>query len=471
MKKSLVLFSLFVMGFLLVGYSPRRYSALATYKRIPTYTRVDNLIKAGKDLFLRRRFEDARSIFLMILDMDKNNLEANFYLSKIKNTLELEENEAKKQALYKKWGHLTPIDKIYENWRWGPEVGHFEIRYSEPKPYVPAVRKFRPKATDAEITEAAKMYTSSKTADNAFELAMRYWSRREKAAAVKYYLEAADMNAEILGRDDEYMLSMISEELEEKIANGKPTSEDYLTYGRLALIQGNRDDGIKSIIKAAVQSKKLNPSANKALDHYISSGFVDIVGIPAEVYSFRQAYVYDKEKDSLYMRIILCPKNKRQLIPIETTIPASSTGNISIESKDAVFIYGKQGIGGSTRLWVALPEKEGEFPEYEVRLIISLKRNEESTGIELSNFVLPPEQPDNWSFIISSEFNNTESDVHGNYEKFENGMKISAFHLGTTDGRGPYVNFKDYKEPLPSDANVWKIIENNEDEMNLFSSK
>ena len=293
------------MGFLLVGYSPRPYSDLATYKRIPTQTRVENLMKAGKDLFLRRRFEDARSIFQMILDMDKNNLEAKFYMSKIKNTLDLEENEAKKQALYKKWGHLTPIDKIYENWHWGPEVGHFEVRYSEPKPYIPPVRKFRPRATDAEITEAAKLYASSKTADNAFELAMRYWSRREKAPAIKYYLEAADMNAEILGRDDEYMLSMISEELEEKITNGKPTAEEYLTYGRLALIQGNRDDGIKNIIKSAVQSKKLSASANKALDKYISSGVVDIIGIPEEVYSFRQAYVYDKEKDSLYMRIIL----------------------------------------------------------------------------------------------------------------------------------------------------------------------
>ena len=468
MKKSLFLFSLIVMGFLLVGFSPRPYSDLATYKRIPTKTRVENLMKAGKDLFLRRRFEDARSIFQMILDMDKNNLEAKFYISKIKNTLELEENEAKKQALFKKWGHLTPIDKIYENWHWGPEVGHFEVRYSEPKPYIPPVRKFRPKATDAEITEAAKLYANSKTADNAFELAMRYWSRREKAAAIKYYLEAADLNAEILGRDDEYMLSMMSEELEEKIATGKPTAEDYLTYGRLALIQGNRDDGIKSIIKAAVQSKKLVASANKALDNYVSSGFVDIIGIPEEVNSFRQAYVYDKEKDSLYMRIILCPKNKRQLIPIDTTIPASSTGNISIESKDTLFVYSKQGIGGATRLWLALPEKEGEFPEYEIRLIIGLNRNEDSVGVELSNYVLPPEQPDNWSFIISSEFNNTDSEVHGNYEKFENGMKISAFHLGTTDGRGPYVSFEDFKEPLPSDANVWKIIEDKEGEMSLL---
>ena len=466
MKKSVFLISLIAMGFLLVGFGPRPYSDLATYKRIPTVKRVDNLMKAGKDLFLRRRYEDARSIFQMILDMDKKNLEAKFYISKIDNLYELEQNEQKKQALFKKWGHLTPIDKIYENWHWGPEVGHFEVRYSEPKPYVPAVRKFRPKATDAEVTEAAKLYANSKTAENAFELAMRYWSRREKSAAIKYYLEAVDMKPEILELDDEYMLSMISEEVEEKISLGNPTPEDYLTYGRLAMIQGNRDEGISSLIKAAVMSKKLKGAAEKALDNYISKGFVDIVGIPAEIYSFRQAYVFDKDKDSIYMRIILCPTNKRQLIPIDTTFAASATAKVSIESKDAVFVYNKPGIGESSRLWIALPEKEGEFPEYEVRLILSLNR--ESLGVDLSNYSLPSEQPDNWSFIISSEFNNTNSELLGNYEKNENGVRVSAFHLGTTDGRGPYVSFENYKESLPSDANVWKIIEDKEGEMSLL---
>ena len=466
MKKSVFLLTLIAMGFLLVGFGPRPYSDLATYKRIPTVTRVDNLLKAGKDLYLRRRYEDARSVFQMVLNMDKDNLEAQFYISKIANNLELEQNERNKQALYKKWGHLTPIDKIYENWRWGPEVGHFEVRYSEPKPYVPAVRKFRPKATDEEVAKALKAYKASKTADNGFELAMCYWSRREKDNAIKYYLEATDMDPEILGRDDEYMLSMISEELEEKLSTGKPTANDYLTYGRLALIQGNRDAGITSVIKAATKDSKLSKLADQTLSSYIARG-VDIIGIPAEFYSFRQAYVFDKDKDSIYMRVILCPKDKRQLIPIDTTLPASTTGNISIESKDALFIYNEPGIGNSTRLWVALPEKEGEFPEYEVRLIISLKR-EESHGIELSNYVLPAEQPDNWSFIITSEFNTDRSDIPKNYEKIENGLRISAYHLGTSDGKGPYIPFEDYKESLPSDANVWKILEDKEGEMSLL---
>ena len=87
---------------------------------------------------------------------------------------------------------------------------------------------------------------------------------------------------------------------------------------------------------------------------------------------------------------------------------------------------------------------------------------------KLRNDSLPPEQPDNWSFIISSEFNATESQIPGNYEKIENGVKVSGYHLGTSEGRGPYISFSEYKEPLPEKVNIWKIIENKEDEMKLF---
>lgn len=478
MKKSVYLLtSLVAAGFLLVGYccprcdGPRPYSDLATYKRIPMGTRTESLLKAGEDLFLRRRYEDAKSVFRMVLDMDSNNMDAKIWMSKVNNALDQEQNERNKKALFDKWGHLTPIDKIYQNWHWGPEVGHFEVRYSEPKPYVPAVRKFRPKATDKEIQEALQAYKKSATAENAFELAMRYWSQRKKTEAIKYYLEAVDLDPQILGNDDEYMLSMISEELEAKHEKGNLTADEYLTYGRLALLQGNQIDGINSVIKSSALDKKLKKTATKVLDDYVSKASVEeLAGLPAEIYSFRQAYVFDKDKDSVYMRIILSPRNKNQLVPIDTTIPAMYTGDITIVSnKDVLFAFGKPVIGDSTRLYLVLPEKTGDFPEYEVKLIINLKRGqEEESGIELSNFSLPPEQDDNWSFIISSEFNNTEGQLPGNYEKIEKGVRVSGYHLGSSEGKGPYITFSKYKESLPKTANIWKIIENKEDEMSLF---
>lgn len=468
MKKSILLLTLLSASALLVGYGPRPYSDLATYKRIPTTTRTESLMKAGEDLFLRRRYEDAKSVFEMVLGMDKDNVGAKFWLSKTLNKLEQEANEQAKKALYQKWGHLTPVDKIYQNWHWGPEVGHFEVRYSEPKPYVPKVRKFRPKATDAEIKEAKKKYEASKSAEDAFELSMRYWSQRKKSDAIKYYLEATSIDPEILSKDDEYMLSMISEEMEEKIASGKANAEEYMICGRLGLLQGNRVDGFRNIIKSAVMDKKQKKTAEKIFEEFVESPLSGTIGNSADIFSFRQAYVFDKDKDTVYMRIILCPRENNQLIPIDTTIPASFTGDIKCESDDILFTYGKKGIGESTRLWLVIPEKATEYAEYEARLTIQLKREDENSGIELSNYSLPPEQPDNWSFIISSEFNATESQIPGNYEKIENGVKVSGYHLGTSEGRGPYISFSEYKEPLPEKVNIWKIIENKEDEMKLF---
>ncbi len=469
MKKSILLLCLFVTGFMIVGYGPKSYSDLAPYKRIPTKTRIESLLKAGNDLFLRRLYNEANSIFKMVLDLDKNNLDAKMMMTKINNVYERERNEENKKALYQKWGHLTPIDKIYTNWHWGPEVGHFEVRYSEPKPYIPAVRKFRPRATDEEINEALNAYKKSKTADNAFELAMRYWSQRKEPEAIKYYFEAADLSSDILERDDNYMLSMITEELEEKINKGSNNPQDYYNHGRLALIQGNTKDGIRNLIKAVKMDKKLISYAKNYIDKYITEDFKEIMGIPAEIYSFRQAYVFNKNKDMVYLRLIICPMNKRQLIPIDTTIPASFTGDISIESKDVLYVYKKKGIGDSIRLWLALPEKEGNYPEYHVKLIINLKRgteyDEDGGGVELSNFGLSSEQLDNWSFVISSEFDNTDPTLPGDYEKVENGVRIHGYQLWATDGKGPYISFRDFSESLPSDANIWKIIENKEDDM------
>ena len=476
MKKSVYFLSLITAGVLLVGYcpncdGPRPYSELATYRRIPVSTRVENLIKAGKDLFLRRRFEDAKSIFQMAVDIDKNSLEAKMWISKTNNVLAEERNEAKKRALYEKWGHLTPIDKIYENWHWGPEVGHFEVRYSKPKPYVPVVRKFRPKATDAEIAEALSLYKKEKTADNAFELSMRYWSQRKKLEAIKYYFEAIELNIEVLARDDEYMLSMISEELEAKLEKGSLSGQEYLTLGRLALIQGNQTDGIKNIVKSTEIDKKLKDTASKILKDYVDKASVlELNNLPSEIYSFRQAYVFDKDKDYVYMRIVLSPRDSNRLIPIDTTISDGTIDNIKIVSaKEVLHVFNKPVIDDASRLYLLLPEKEGDYPEYEVKLIITLKRAQEAVeGIELSNFALPPEQEDNWSFIIASEFNNNEGVALGNYEKIDKGIRVSGYHLGTSKGKGPYIPFQKFTESLPDGTDVWKIIENKEDDVSLF---
>ncbi len=459
MKRTVKFLLVFSFGLMLAGFGPRPYSDLAEYKRLPLETRLSRLQSAGEDLFMRRRYEDSIVVFETILALDPGELKAKLWITKAQSQLLLEKNAANKQALYRKYGHLTPKDKIYENWRWGPSVGHFEVRYSEPKPYVPKVRKLRPKATDAEIAAARKKAEASGDAADMFELAMQHWSRKEQEKALKAFFDAYAINPEVLGRDDEYMLSTISEEVDAKTAAGKASAKDYLTSGKLGLIQGDRQRAVNHLVRAAAMDPKSREEARKELGMFLATSQVDTVSLPAEVFSFRQAYVFDKGLDKLYLRIVLLPKNRAQVVPVDMMLKNESVKDIEIASKDVAFAFQQPGIDESMRLYLVLPEKEEEFPQYEVRLILTLDRDKSQT-FELSNFVTGENLPDNWSFVFSSEYNLSESLAKGDFEKSIDGMKISGWHLAITAGKGPFIPLESFKEPLPKPVDIWKLIEN-----------
>lgn len=458
MKRTALFLTLFSFALILAGFGPRPYSDLAEYKRLPQETRIQRLQNAGEDLFLRRRYEDAIVVFQTILALDKTDLKAKLWMTKAQTQIMLEKNEVNKKALYQKYGHLIPKDKIYENWHWGPSVGHFEVRYSEPKPYVPAVRKVRPKASDKEIAAAVKKSEASGDAADLFELAMLHWSRRDNDKALKAFFDAFAVDPEILGKDDEFMLSTISEEIDARTLSGKATARDFLTSGRLGLLQGDRQRAINHLVKAANLDSKLKDEVSKFIGTFVSTSQVDMVSAPPDIFSFRQAYVYDKGSDKLYLRIVLIPKNRGQVVPVDLTLSASSTRDIELASKDVAFAFARPGIADSLRLWLILPEKEGDFPEYEIKLALNIDRAN-TQAFELSNFALPADQPDNWSFIIGSEFNFSEAIAKGDFEKNKDGLRISGYHLSASAGKGPFIGLDNFKEPLPRGIDIWKLIE------------
>ncbi|NCB37448.1 MAG: hypothetical protein EOM80_01655 [Erysipelotrichia bacterium] len=459
MKRTALFFTLFSIGLMLVGFGPRPYSDLAEYRHMPIETRIERLRKAGEDLFLRRRYEDAITVFQTVLALDEGDMKAKLWITKAQTQISVEKNEANKKALYQKYGHLIPKDKIYENWHWGPSVGHFEVRYSEPKPYVPAVRKVRPKAADVDIETARKKAEASGDAADLHELSMLHWSRRDDTEALKAFFDAFAANSEILAKDDEFMLSTISDEIAAKIADGKASAEDYMTSGRLGLIQGDRPRAINHLVKAASLDKALKERAQKILKDFVSTSQVEMVSAPPDILSFRQAYVFDKNFDKLYLRIVMTPKNKGQIVPIDLSLTASSAREIELASADVAFAYIQPGIDDYARLWLVLPEKEGEFPEYEIRLTLNVDRAVVQS-FELSNFALITEQYDNWSFVISSEFNFSENMAKGEFEKNFEGVRIAGYNLAVSEGKGPFVPLENFKEPLPRKIDIWKLIEN-----------
>lgn len=459
MKRSTALIIAIAAGALLTGFSnPRPYSDLAEYKRLPMERRIERMQKSGEDLLKRRRYEDAIVVFETILALDKDDLLAKLWITKARTALLREKQDAQKEELIKKYGQLIPKDMIYDNWHWGPSVGHFEVRYSEPKPYVPPVRKVRPKASDEQIKEALQKAEKSGSAEDNFELAMLHWSRKERDDALKYYFKAIELDKEMLANDDELLLISVSSDIQTKIDAGSATPQDYFTSGKIELFQGDRVKAVRHLVKAAQKDEKSLEQAKKLLGAFVESPQIDLVSAPPDIFSFRQAYVFDKDSDKIYLRLILSPKNKGQIVPVDLTLAPEAVKDISIDSKDAVMTFGVTGISEALRIWIVLPEKEGDFPEYEVKLTLNLDR-EKADYIELSNFALPPEQPDNWSFLIASEFNFSESFTRGEYEKNLNGVSINGFQLSLSDGKGPFVALRDFKEPLPGNLDVWKIIE------------
>lgn len=459
MKRTAVFLLVFSIGFLLVGFGPRPYSDLAEYRRLPLETRINRLQSAGEDLFMRRRYEDAIGVFQTILALKSDELKAKLWMTKAQSQIALEKNEVAKRALYQKYGHLTPKDKIYENWHWGPSVGHFEVKYSEPKPYVPKVRKLRPRASDSEIAAAKKKADASGSAEDLFELAMLYWSRRDQDNALKAFFDAFAVNPEILGKDDEYMLSTISEEVDAKAATGKALGKDFLVSGRLGLIQGDRQRAVNHLVKAAATDPKLKDVVRKELALFIATPQVEIVSQPPEIFSFRQAYVFDKGADKLYLSALIMPKGGIQVVPIDLMLRPESIKDIEVVSKDVEYAFAQPGIDDYVRIYAVLPEKKEEFSEYAVQLVLTIDRAN-SRAFELSNFAMSVDQPDNWSFVISSEFNVAESMARGDFEKSLDGLKIYGWHLQTTEGKGPYIPLDSFNEPLPRQVDIWKILEN-----------
>jgi tetratricopeptide (TPR) repeat protein len=465
MKKSVIFFLMLFTGILLTGYSPKPRSDLAEYKRLPLNRRIDRLAKAGKDFYLRRKYEQALSIFSTILALDEDNLEAKMWINKVKNRLNREQNEQKKQNLYKKYGRLYPEELIYNNWHWGPSVGHFEVRYSKPRPYNPPEREFHPTASDQEIKEQLQKAEKSGKAEDYFELSMRYWSRKMQDKALKAYFKAKEIDPQILAKDDELLLANAIEDSREKISDGQAGAQEYFTSGQLGMIQGDRKTAIEHLVNASVLNPELKNKVAGLIASCIVSPAAREISVPPELFSYRQAYVYNNDNDMLYLQLTGMPRENNLIFPVDVAFDLEMVDKIELESDDVVFAHALPGIDGATRLWFTVPPRN-KFAEYKIRAIIYLNR-EKKKWLDLSNYSMLEGQPENWAFVIGSEFNFGEHIPPGDYEKNIDGIQVTGYHLALSDGKGPQVAFSYFTEPLPQKADIWKLMTENADLFDL----
>lgn len=455
MRRALISVTFLLAVTMLVGFT-RPYSDLAEYKRLPQETRISRLQAAAEDLYRRRRYEDAIVVFDTILALDESDLKAKLWIAKARTEIKRERDELNKQERYRRYGQLIP--KTKDHLLDDKELGYFEVRYSEPKPYVPPVRKIRPPASEAEINAQKQKAEKSGEAADYFELAMLHWSKKEAEPALKAYFKAVSLDSEVLAQDDEQLLMTVSAEVEKRIAGDKVSATEYLDSGKLLMVQGELRRAVSHLVKAAELDAKTRQEASDILLTLIESPQIELISAPPDLLGFRQAYVFDKDADTVYVRVTLIPKKRGQIVPIDVTIPADAVDKIEVKSKDAVMAFGKPGVDNALRIWAVLPEKEDEFAEYELRLALNIDRKI-LNYIELSNYSLSLDMPDNWSFVIGSEFNFSENMPKGEYEKNLEGVQISGYHLPVSEGKGPTLLLSDFKEPLPRQVDIWKIIE------------
>lgn len=460
--KRFVVFCLFLAGLasLLSGFTtPPEPPApdLQQYQRLPLSVRLTRLTQAGIHLFDRRRYEEAIPVFESIYQLDPKNLGAMYWIRKCQEKLDRERNELAKADLYRRYGALGPREHKYDNWRWGPEVGHFEIRTSKPKPYVPPVRKRHPKATDEQIAKAKEAAAGGDPAP-LFELAMQHWSRGEKAPALDAFEEAVEKDPEVAGNDDEGMLAQLSDEIIPLASTPDATGGQLLMAGRVARLQGDIPGMIRMLVKAVTRDPTLSDTAKKYFEALVMTGKTEFLQKIPDIYSFRQAYAFEQDEDRFYMKTTLAPTTTFPMMPIDLLFDWTAIKGIDILASDVLYVFIDPAMKDMTRLWVVTREKGGDYPTWFAKLLVHLDKDN-LPSLDLSNVNVSPDLPDNWSVVFGPDKAFGEGFPPPQFEEAQDSFLIKGFQLGTSRGRGPSLPLRDFRIAPPPAFDVWKAMD------------
>lgn len=430
---------------------------LQQFKRLPLSIKLKRLLKAGKDLYHRRHYEEAIGVFEAMGDMDKNNLDALMWKKKCEEQLAREKNESVKSAIIKKYGRLKQKESGYENWTWGPTAGHFEVRYSTPKPHIVPPKKVRPRATDAQL-EAAKKAAGQNTAQAFFDLAMLYNSRSSLDAGLDSLEKAAERDPAILANDDEGLTGKILEQADRNAEKGKITPKERLLVARVHLLQGDLAQAIMHYIKAASKDGALKPFARLGLKKIIDSGKTAFLQQPPEMNALYQAYIHENSEDRLYVFSNFAAKTPLYLFPFDFEVPQSSVKSVEVLSPDVLFTFIDPFVIDTVRVWVVGKDDSDDSRPLNLKAILRL----DTKGMQdfsLSNYWVENSLPANWGLVFGPPESFGPGFATSHYDTDQNGIAIRCFQLPRNTGKGPTIFLSDFQKPLPGKADVWKVID------------
>ncbi|MBP7634580.1 hypothetical protein KBA41_10430 [Candidatus Ozemobacteraceae bacterium] len=432
---------------------------LTYYSRTPLSVKLSRLFSAGQDLFNRRRYEEAQAVFESMRALDDKDLLSVFWVKKCRERLEREANEQRKSDNRRLTGRLFPREEIYTNWRWGPEVGHFEVRESKPKPYVEPVRKIRPRAGDKELAKAKSAAADNKP-EALFDLAMAHWSRKENGPAIDALEKAAELNPDILARDDEGLTAAVQDELRAALEKGKPTPAQLLRAGRVAIIQGDLLEAFRDLIRAATEDASLLGEVKPLLQKLVDTGKTEFLFRAPELWTFRQGYAFENGEDRLYIKLGMAPRAAVPMAPLDLMFEREAIGTIEELPSDVLCTLIDPSTTETTRLWIVGKFRESDGPiEVNGKLLVRFQKDR-LMFLDMSNFNAAPELPDNWSVVVGAADAFSVSFPIGQLEKIENGVNIKAFQLRMNTGKGPVLSLSELRKPLPAAVDVWKTLDN-----------
>jgi len=445
----------FLVCFFLVGFTEIDPN-LQQYRRLPLSIRLKRLLLAGKDLFNRRRYEDAMAVFDCMRKLDPKNLDAYLWQKKCEERLFREKNESVKNAIIAKQGNLKMKESGFENLTWGPTSGHFEVRYSQPKPHIIPPKKVRPRASDAEIARA--MEAASKEDPKAlFHLAMLHKTRGENLLAVAAWEKAVTKDPELLSEDDEGLTTSILDATQKSLEKGNISPGQRVLSAKVSLLQGDWNTAIIQFIKAASKDKAFIKPAEQGLKKIIDSGQTGFLQQVPEISGIAHAYAYEEDKDRFYLWAKFYPKTPFYIFPFDIEVESSAIKSIKIESPDILFTILDPFVRDTTRIWAIGKDEDDQVKALTLKLVIELDPSLQ--GLNLSNYSVETTLPGNWSLVFGAQDSFGAGFPAPTVEKIENGVIQKAYQLSFTSGKGPTLYLPDFRKPLPGKVDIWKAIE------------
>ena len=452
MQRKLVIGFGLLFGLGLVGFTSPTPD-LNPYSRTPLNVKLQRLEKAGEDFFMRRRYEDAIGVFDAMDLLDKGNLTALLWRKKCDEKLFQEKSEKFKANLLRNKGSLLLKERLYDNWTWGPMVGHFEIRESKPKPYVPPVKKIRPPISDAELK---KLKDAGTDAAGLFDLALGLNSRKDTEKAFDALDEAALRDPEIMGRDDEGLVAGLQERFSLAFSTGKITPKERLLAARVAMFSGDLSDAVLQFIKAASREDALKAEAQKGVERILSMGKIEFLQKPPEIFRFAQVYSWQGNEDRVYVAARINPTTPHYVFPFDFPFDPKSIETVEIQGGDFLFGTIDPSATESTRIWFSGKDIGDEPRNLELQAVIRFKPG--LIDLDLTTWSVPAELANNWSVIVGPTTAFTPDFPAPQKQKGDGGVDIKGFQVQQSGGKGPYLQVDVFHKTLPHEVDVFKAL-------------